>query len=83
MESGEGGSGKERSRAGEMTYNISVSRIVCDLLVLCVCGEFTVALGYGREQFTMETVSGIPLLLFHLYVKPYKRGFYCDDETLR
>uniref|UniRef100_A0AC34QIT9 Phosphatidic acid phosphatase type 2/haloperoxidase domain-containing protein n=1 Tax=Panagrolaimus sp. JU765 TaxID=591449 RepID=A0AC34QIT9_9BILA len=25
----------------------------------------------------------IPMLIFHKWVKPYKRGFYCDDESLR
>ncbi|VDD87459.1 unnamed protein product [Enterobius vermicularis] len=24
-----------------------------------------------------------PLLIFQFWVKPYKRGFYCDDESLR
>uniref|UniRef100_A0AAF5DLS7 Phosphatidic acid phosphatase type 2/haloperoxidase domain-containing protein n=1 Tax=Strongyloides stercoralis TaxID=6248 RepID=A0AAF5DLS7_STRER len=43
--------------------NISVSRILCDFLVLVLCA--------------------IPLLVFHEFVKPYKRGFYCDDESIR
>lgn len=25
----------------------------------------------------------IPLLIFQLFVTPYKRGFYCDDESIR
>ncbi|VDO39901.1 unnamed protein product [Brugia timori] len=25
----------------------------------------------------------IPLLIFHKWVEPYKRGFYCDDESIR
>ncbi|VDL70382.1 unnamed protein product [Nippostrongylus brasiliensis] len=25
----------------------------------------------------------IPLAIFHFWVTPYKRGFYCDDETIR
>ncbi|KAL3084036.1 hypothetical protein niasHT_038222 [Heterodera trifolii] len=25
----------------------------------------------------------VPLLIFHEWVKPYKRGFYCDDESIR
>uniref|UniRef100_A0A0N4ZDI3 AcidPPc domain-containing protein n=1 Tax=Parastrongyloides trichosuri TaxID=131310 RepID=A0A0N4ZDI3_PARTI len=43
--------------------NISVSRILCDFLVLLLCAT--------------------PLLIFHEFVKPYKRGFYCDDESIR
>uniref|UniRef100_A0A1I7WJC4 Secreted protein n=1 Tax=Heterorhabditis bacteriophora TaxID=37862 RepID=A0A1I7WJC4_HETBA len=25
----------------------------------------------------------VPLLIFHEFVTPYKRGFYCDDESIR
>ncbi|VDO39332.1 unnamed protein product [Onchocerca flexuosa] len=25
----------------------------------------------------------IPLLIFHKWIEPYKRGFYCDDESIR
>lgn len=28
-------------------------------------------------------ISAIPLLIFHEWVKPYRRGFYCDDESIR
>ncbi|XP_042900351.1 putative phosphatidate phosphatase [Parasteatoda tepidariorum] len=26
---------------------------------------------------------GIPILLFHLHGKPFKRGFFCDDDSIR
>jgi phosphatidate phosphatase len=29
------------------------------------------------------TVCAVPMLFFHKWVKPYKRGFYCDDESIR
>ncbi|TMS32234.1 hypothetical protein L596_000102 [Steinernema carpocapsae] len=48
---------------GNMSTSISLSRVVCDFLVLVACA--------------------IPLLIFHEFVKPYKRGFYCDDESIR
>ncbi|VDN60172.1 unnamed protein product [Dracunculus medinensis] len=28
-------------------------------------------------------IKGIPLIIFHYWAKPYKRGFYCDDESIR
>ncbi|VDM56328.1 unnamed protein product [Angiostrongylus costaricensis] len=34
-------------------------------------------------DFLVLSVCAIPLLIFHLWVTPYKRGFYCDDETIR
>ncbi|KAF8360420.1 plpp-1.1 [Pristionchus pacificus] len=45
------------------TMQISISRLICDFVVLCCCA--------------------LPLLIFQLWVKPYKRGFYCDDESIR
>ncbi|KJH50648.1 PAP2 family protein [Dictyocaulus viviparus] len=34
-------------------------------------------------DFLILAVCAIPLLIFHEWVTPYKRGFYCDDETIR
>ncbi|CAG9539502.1 unnamed protein product [Cercopithifilaria johnstoni] len=34
-------------------------------------------------DFIVLTLCAIPLLIFHKWVEPYKRGFYCDDETIR
>ncbi|KAK6738985.1 hypothetical protein RB195_020835 [Necator americanus] len=34
-------------------------------------------------DFIVLLCCAIPLLIFHEWVKPYKRGFYCDDETIR
>ncbi|CAJ0605818.1 unnamed protein product [Cylicocyclus nassatus] len=34
-------------------------------------------------DFLVLLCCAIPLLIFHEWVKPYKRGFYCDDETIR
>ncbi|VDN23266.1 unnamed protein product [Gongylonema pulchrum] len=46
-----------------MAFELSVSRIVADFVILALCA--------------------IPLLIFHEWVQPYKRGFYCDDESIR
>jgi len=44
-----------------------------------------VRLSVGRIvcDFVVLTVIAIPLLIFHEFVVPYKRGFYCDDESIR
>ncbi|KAK6057471.1 PAP2 family protein [Cooperia oncophora] len=34
-------------------------------------------------MFEALVILAIPLLIFHVWVQPYKRGFYCDDETIR
>ncbi|CAI5441270.1 unnamed protein product [Caenorhabditis angaria] len=34
-------------------------------------------------DFLVLTLIAIPLYIFHEFVPPYKRGFYCDDETIR
>ncbi|CAJ0581265.1 unnamed protein product, partial [Mesorhabditis spiculigera] len=34
-------------------------------------------------DFLVLVCCAIPLLIFHEFVPPYKRGFYCDDETIR
>ncbi|VBB29078.1 unnamed protein product [Acanthocheilonema viteae] len=34
-------------------------------------------------DFAVLTFCAIPLLIFHKWVEPYKRGFYCDDESIR
>ncbi|PAV77832.1 hypothetical protein WR25_19968 isoform C [Diploscapter pachys] len=34
-------------------------------------------------DFIIVLAMAIPLAIFHEFVKPYKRGFYCDDETIR
>ncbi|KAI1705103.1 PAP2 superfamily domain-containing protein [Ditylenchus destructor] len=34
-------------------------------------------------DFTVLCITAIPLLIFHEFVTPYKRGFYCDDESIR
>uniref|UniRef100_A0A914CBA1 Phosphatidic acid phosphatase type 2/haloperoxidase domain-containing protein n=1 Tax=Acrobeloides nanus TaxID=290746 RepID=A0A914CBA1_9BILA len=34
-------------------------------------------------DFAVLVVCAIPLLIFHEFVTPYKRGFYCDDESIR
>ena len=46
-----------------MVAEISISRILCDFVILLV--------------------TAVPLLIFHEFVTPYKRGFFCDDESLR
>uniref|UniRef100_A0A1I7RW64 AcidPPc domain-containing protein n=2 Tax=Bursaphelenchus xylophilus TaxID=6326 RepID=A0A1I7RW64_BURXY len=44
-----------------------------------------VRLSVGRIvcDFLVLFAIAIPLLIFHEWVKPYKRGFYCDDESIR
>ncbi|KAI6174621.1 AcidPPc domain-containing protein [Aphelenchoides bicaudatus] len=44
-----------------------------------------VRLSVGRVacDFLVLAVCAIPLLIFHEFVVPYKRGFYCDDESIR
>uniref|UniRef100_A0A914SK52 Uncharacterized protein n=1 Tax=Parascaris equorum TaxID=6256 RepID=A0A914SK52_PAREQ len=54
---------------------ISISRIVADFIILLCCGEY-------RCSFVVVGLP-IPLLIFHEWVKPYRRGFYCDDESIR
>ncbi|CAI2335863.1 unnamed protein product [Caenorhabditis sp. 36 PRJEB53466] len=34
-------------------------------------------------DFLVLTLIAIPLYVFHEFVPPYRRGFYCDDETIR
>uniref|UniRef100_A0A914ZRD1 Phosphatidic acid phosphatase type 2/haloperoxidase domain-containing protein n=1 Tax=Parascaris univalens TaxID=6257 RepID=A0A914ZRD1_PARUN len=34
-------------------------------------------------DFIILLCCAIPLLIFHEWVKPYRRGFYCDDESIR
>uniref|UniRef100_A0A8R1U448 AcidPPc domain-containing protein n=1 Tax=Onchocerca volvulus TaxID=6282 RepID=A0A8R1U448_ONCVO len=34
-------------------------------------------------DFIVLLLCAIPLLIFHKWVEPYKRGFYCDDESIR
>ncbi|WKX95144.1 hypothetical protein Q1695_011977 [Nippostrongylus brasiliensis] len=34
-------------------------------------------------DFLVLACCAIPLAIFHFWVTPYKRGFYCDDETIR
>ncbi|MFH4980656.1 hypothetical protein AB6A40_007365 [Gnathostoma spinigerum] len=34
-------------------------------------------------DFVILTLISVPLLIFQEFVKPYKRGFYCDDESIR
>uniref|UniRef100_A0AAF5PYS8 Phosphatidic acid phosphatase type 2/haloperoxidase domain-containing protein n=1 Tax=Wuchereria bancrofti TaxID=6293 RepID=A0AAF5PYS8_WUCBA len=34
-------------------------------------------------DFAVLALCAIPLLIFHKWVEPYKRGFYCDDESIR
>ncbi|KAJ1371352.1 hypothetical protein KIN20_033293 [Parelaphostrongylus tenuis] len=34
-------------------------------------------------DFVVLSACAIPLLIFHYWAVPYKRGFYCDDETIR
>uniref|UniRef100_A0A0M3IXF6 G_PROTEIN_RECEP_F1_2 domain-containing protein n=1 Tax=Ascaris lumbricoides TaxID=6252 RepID=A0A0M3IXF6_ASCLU len=36
----------------------------------------------SADVFLCE-IAAIPLLIFHEWVKPYRRGFYCDDESIR
>ncbi len=31
----------------------------------------------------LSPLAGIPLLIFHEFVTPYKRGFYCNDDSIR
>ncbi|EFO15581.2 hypothetical protein LOAG_12928 [Loa loa] len=34
-------------------------------------------------DFVVLACCAVPLLIFHKWVEPYKRGFYCDDESIR
>ncbi|KAM3718720.1 putative phosphatidate phosphatase [Dirofilaria immitis] len=34
-------------------------------------------------DFIVLILCAVPLLIFHKWVEPYKRGFYCDDESIR
>lgn len=34
-------------------------------------------------DFAVLICCALPLLIFHEWVKPYRRGFYCDDESIR
>ncbi|CAL2031102.1 hypothetical protein CAEBREN_02229 [Caenorhabditis brenneri] len=34
-------------------------------------------------DFLVLTLIAIPLYIFHEFVPPYRRGFYCDDESIR
>ncbi|KAK0394278.1 hypothetical protein QR680_000666 [Steinernema hermaphroditum] len=45
----------------------------------------TTKISVGRivADFLVLLACAIPLLIFHEFVKPYKRGFYCDDESIR
>lgn len=42
-------------------------------------------LSVGRVfcDFLVLLCLAVPLLIFHEWVKPYKRGFYCNDESIR
>uniref|UniRef100_A0A7E4VVS6 AcidPPc domain-containing protein n=1 Tax=Panagrellus redivivus TaxID=6233 RepID=A0A7E4VVS6_PANRE len=33
-------------------------------------------------DFVVLVICAIPMLIFQKWVKPYKRGFYCDDESI-
>jgi len=37
----------------------------------------------GFYNFLLLISVGFPILLFFLLGDPYKRGFFCDDETLK
>ncbi|KAI6243060.1 AcidPPc domain-containing protein [Aphelenchoides fujianensis] len=45
----------------------------------------SIKLSVGRIvcDFLVFVVCATPLLIFHEFVVPYKRGFYCDDESIR
>ncbi|CAD6195264.1 unnamed protein product [Caenorhabditis auriculariae] len=43
----------------------------------------TIRLGRVICDFIVLLFVAAPLLIFHEWVVPYKRGFYCDDETIR
>lgn len=34
-------------------------------------------------DFIILAICAIPLIIFQKWVQPYKRGFYCDDESIR
>ncbi|XP_055379360.1 putative phosphatidate phosphatase isoform X2 [Condylostylus longicornis] len=34
-------------------------------------------------DFVLLLCVGLPILCFFLFVEPYKRGFFCDDESLK
>ncbi|EFO84299.1 hypothetical protein CRE_20474 [Caenorhabditis remanei] len=34
-------------------------------------------------DFLVLTLIAIPLYIFHEFVPPYRRGYYCDDESIR
>ncbi|XP_044740202.1 putative phosphatidate phosphatase isoform X2 [Chrysoperla carnea] len=34
-------------------------------------------------DFIVLMLVGFPILFLYLFAKPYKRGFFCDDETIR
>uniref|UniRef100_A0A0N5AG71 AcidPPc domain-containing protein n=1 Tax=Syphacia muris TaxID=451379 RepID=A0A0N5AG71_9BILA len=42
-----------------------------------------ISVGRVVVDIVVLTLLAFPLLVFQLWVKPYKRGFYCDDESLR
>ncbi len=39
--------------------------------------------GRATVDFVLLCCMGVPLLVCELAVHPYKRGLYCDDESLR
>uniref|UniRef100_A0A914I1P9 Phosphatidic acid phosphatase type 2/haloperoxidase domain-containing protein n=1 Tax=Globodera rostochiensis TaxID=31243 RepID=A0A914I1P9_GLORO len=41
------------------------------------------SLGRISCDFFVILCLAVPLLIFHEWVTPYKRGFYCDDESIR
>ncbi|CAJ0605816.1 unnamed protein product [Cylicocyclus nassatus] len=44
---------------------------------------YTIRISRVVGDIVVIACCAIPLLLFELLAKPYKRGFYCDDESIR
>ena len=42
-----------------------------------------ISIGRVIGDIVVLVVCAVPMLFFHKWVKPYKRGFYCDDESIR
>jgi len=62
--------------------------IVADLSIGRVISDFIVLLCLGLNFFNILILIffidlAVPLLIFELLGEPNKRGFYCDDESIR
>ncbi|CAJ0955587.1 unnamed protein product, partial [Mesorhabditis belari] len=46
-------------------------------------GNDNIPIGRVICDFVVLICCAVPLLIFHEFVPAYKRGFYCDDESIR